>query len=78
MPENEEDCRQSECQNVAYIQFDLGYGKRWFCFDHAVEMFEAWDGPLEIVEFPDESLFECDGYPDKLSMLETVWKHGDS
>jgi hypothetical protein len=72
----EDSCTTPDCQHVAHVEFDLGYGTRWFCFTHAVEMFEKWDGPLAVTTFPDRSLFDCAGYPERLSLLATVYESG--
>jgi len=83
----EEDCCYGDCQHVAYMQFTFeydfdhpdGFNEKWYCFRHALMMFEDWDdhSTLSITAFPDESLFECVGYPAKLAVLVAAWEHGE-
>lgn len=83
----EADCQYDGCQRVAYIEFTFeydfehpdGWNEKWFCFRHAKQMFEDWEdhSTLDITAFPDETLFECVGYPSNLAMLVAAWEHGD-
>lgn len=73
----EQPCSQGDCPHFAYIKFNLGYDERWYCFTHALELFEDWDGRLVIEEFPDRDLFETSHYPDELRTLATIYEHQD-